>query len=149
MNKKRVDIHCYDDIIKLPHHVSKVHPHMPIPDRAAQFAPFAALTGHDAAIKETARLTEERVELDENAKAVLDEKLRLVQEVLTENPELTVTYFQADEKKAGGTYLSVTGNVKKVDMYAQALLMADGLRIPLKDIYDLEGNLFGFVENLD
>ncbi|WP_104802945.1 hypothetical protein [Blautia marasmi] len=149
MNKKRVDIHCYDDIINLPHHVSKVHPHMPIPDRAAQFAPFAALTGHDAAIKETARLTEERVELDENAKAVLDEKLRLVQEVLTENPELTVTYFQADEKKAGGTYLSITGNVKKIDMYAQALLMADGLRIPLKEIYDLEGNLFGFVENMD
>lgn len=150
MNNNKIDIHSYDDIINLTHHVSKKHPHMPIPDRAAQFAPFAALTGHDAAIKETARLTEERVELDENAKAILDEKLRLVQELLSENPEITVTYFQADDKKAGGTYYSVTGKVKKIDMYDHILMMADGLRIPLEEIYDIEGDAFGSVdENLD
>lgn len=146
MNDKNTDIHRYDDIIHLPHHVSSVHPPMPVSDRAAQFAPFAALTGHDAAIKETARLTDERVELDENAKAVLDEKLRMVQEMLARQPEITVTYFQPDEKKSGGRYISATGNARKIDMYNHLIIMADGLRIPLSEIYGIEGDIFGYTE---
>ena len=119
MNQHDADSHRYDDIIHLPHHVSTAHPPMPAADRAAQFSPFAALAGHEAAIRETARLTDERAELDENAKAVLDEKLRMIQEMLPAHPEITVTYFQPDAKKSGGAYVSVTGRVKKLDLYRQ------------------------------
>lgn len=132
----------YDDIIHLPHHVSKKHPQMSISDRAAQFAPFAALTGHGAAIKETARLTDARIELDESAKTILDEKLRIIQETLDERPEITVTYFQPDEKKAGGRYVSATGIVKKIDLYRRSVLMEDGRWIPILDIFEIEGELF-------
>lgn len=143
MDNKNPDIHRYDDIIHLPHHVSKTHPQMPVSDRAAQFAPFAALTGHDAAIRETARLTEEKAELDENAKMIIDEKLRFVQETLPAKPEITVTYFQPDEKKAGGKYMTASGNVKKIDMYKGLIIMTDGLKIPFDDIYEVEGEIFG------
>lgn len=132
----------YDDIIHLPHHVSKKHPQMSISDRAAQFAPFAALTGHGAAIKETARLTDARIELDENAKTILDEKLKIIQETLDERPEITVTYFQPDEKKAGGRYVSAAGIVKKIDLYRRSVLMEDGRWIPILDIFEIEGELF-------
>lgn len=136
--------HCrpYEDIIHLPHPVSTKHPQMPVTDRAAQFSPFAALTGHDAAIKETARLTDERVELDEDEKLRLDDKLRRVQEMLTEQPELLVIYFQADNSKSGGSYLTVRGCVKKINVYEQVLVLTDGLRIPIGDIYELEGKVF-------
>ena len=93
-------------------------------------------------ILETARLTDERAELDENAKAVLDEKLRMIQEMLPAHPEITVTYFQPDAKKSGGAYVSVTGRVKKLDLYGQCLLMEDGLRIPLRELYDMDGSIF-------
>lgn len=129
---------AYDDIIHLPHHVSAKHPQMPVSDRAAQFAPFAALTGHKAAIRETARLTDEKADLDENEKAILDEKLRMIQETLAEHPEITVTYFQPDQKKAGGNYVTVTGRVKKLDVYRHDLLMADGLRIHLDEILEIQ-----------
>lgn len=131
------DSHRYDDIIHLPHHTSSTHPQMPVADRAAQFAPFAALTGHEAAIQETARLTEEKIVLDENAKALLDEKLRLIQEMPAGRREVTVTYFVQDEKKSGGHYISVTGTVRKIDGYRQSMVMADGLRIPLDDIIEI------------
>lgn len=139
MNRYRTDggSHRYDDIIHLPHHVSPTHPQMPVPDRAAQFAPFAALTGHEAAIRETARLTDEKITLDENAKALLDEKLRMVQEMPEAHPGITITYFQPDGKKSGGHYLSVTGKVKKTDGYGHCLVMDDGLRIPLDDIIEI------------
>ena len=146
MSDNTTDIHRYDDIIKLPHHVSSVHPPMPISDRAAQFAPFAALTGHGEAIKETARLTDKRVELDENAKAILDEKLRMVQEMLAQNPEITITYFQPDEKKAGGQYRSATGSVKKIDLFNHLIVMTDGLRIPLSEVFEIEGDIFGYAD---
>lgn len=142
MNQHDADSHRYDDIIHLPHHVSTAHPPMPAADRAAQFSPFTALAGHEAAIRETARLTDERAELDENAKAVLDEKLRMIQEMLPAHPEITVTYFQPDAKKSGGAYVSVTGRVKKLDLYRQCLLMEDGLRIPLGELYDMDGRIF-------
>lgn len=134
---KENDEHRYDDIIDLPHHVSKKRPQMPLLDRAAQFAPFAALTGHEAAIKETARLTEEEVEIDENSKELLDLKLQYVCEHLTEQPEVTVTYFKPDEKKVGGAYVTVTGRVKKVDEYRGELVFTDGRRIVLGSIIEL------------
>jgi hypothetical protein len=132
----------YDDIIHLLHPVSTKHPQMPVADRAAQFSPFAALTGHDAAIKETARLTDERIELDEEEKLRLDDKLRMVQEMLTEQPELLVTYFQADNSKSGGSYLTVRGCVKKINVYEQVLVLTEGVLIPIGDIYELEGKVF-------
>ena len=125
----------YADIIDLPHHVSKRHPQMPMEKRAAQFSPFAAMVGHDAAIRETARLTEERLELSEDEKAVIDGKLQMIQAHIKEQPEVTVTYFQPDEKKSGGAYVTVTGSAKKVDNVSKLLLLQDGRAIPIKDIH--------------
>lgn len=134
---------AYDDIIHLPHHVSTTHPQMSIYDRAAQFAPFAALTGHGEAIRETARLTDEKIQLDEQEKSLLDERLRMVQDMLTKYPEITVTYFRPDQKKSGGEYISVTGCIKKIDGCHKLLSMSDGLQIPLDDIFKIEGAIFG------
>lgn len=116
---------------------------MSIYDRAAQFAPFAALTGHGEAIRETARLTDEKLQLDEQEKSLLDERLRMVQEMLAKHPEITVTYFRPDQKKSGGEYISVTGWVKKIDGCHKLLSMSDGLQIPLDDIFKMEGAIFG------
>ena len=127
----------YDEIINLPHHVSTTRPQMPLSDRAAQFAPFAALTGYDSAIKETGRLTDERIELDEEALTALDRKYQLLIEALDDAPEVTITYFQPDERKAGGQYVSATGTVKKVDTFGRRILLQDGTRIPLDSVYDL------------
>lgn len=132
----------YDDIINLPHHVSETHPRMSAIDRAAQFSPFAALTGYSAAIKETARLTDRRIELDEHAKSVLDMKQRILSEVIDELPEITVTYFRPDRHKSGGEYLTVTGELKKINEYERALILTDGERIPFDDILDIESGLF-------
>ena len=127
----------YDSIMNLPHHVSKTRPQMPLSDRAAQFAPFAALTGYDSAIKETGRLTDERIELDEEALTALDRKYQLLMDTLDDAPEVTITYFQPDERKAGGQYVSATGTVKKVDTFGRRILLQDGTRIPLDSVYDL------------
>ncbi len=127
----------YDEIMGLPHHVSKTRPQMPMSDRAAQFAPFAALTGYDSAIKETGRLTDERIELDEEALTALDRKYQLLIEALDDAPEVTIIYFQPDERKAGGQYVSATGTVKKVDTFGRRILLQDGTRIPLDSVYDL------------
>lgn len=131
------DIHKYDDIINLPHHVSGTHAHMPAADRAAQFAPFAALTGHQEAVRETARHTDERIELDESCKEVLDEKLRYIREQAGERPVVTVTYFVPDDHKSGGSYVTVTGRMKKIDEYEKSLVMDDGERIWMEDIIEL------------
>ena len=127
----------YDEIMELPHHVSKTRPQMPLSDRAAQFAPFAALTGYDSAIKETGRLTDERIELDEEALTALDRKYQLLMDALDDKPEVTIIYFQPDERKAGGQYVSATGTVKKVDTFGRRILLQDGTRIPLDSVYDL------------
>lgn len=132
----------YDDIIHLPHHVSKTRPQMSMMDRAAQFSPFAALTGYDAAIKETGRLTDEKIELGEETKAVLDRKQRYLSDMISVQPEITVTYFLLDERKSGGTYLSVTGKLKRIDEYERMMILTDGKKIPLDDIMDIESNLF-------
>ncbi|MCI9613721.1 MAG: YolD-like family protein [Dorea sp.] len=131
-------MHRYDDIIMLPHHVSKTHPPMPAADRAAQFAPFAALTGHYDAVKETARLTEERVELDESCKAVLDGKLQDIRRRLGEEPAVTVTYFVPDERKSGGSYETAAGCVRKIDEYERVLVLTDGTRIPVSELLEIE-----------
>ena len=127
----------YDEIINLPHHVSKTRPQMPMSDRAAQFAPFAALTGYESAIKETGRLTDEKIELDEEALTALDRKYQLLMDTLDDAPEVTIIYFQPDERKAGGQYVSATGTVKKVDTFGRRILLQDGTRIPLDSVYDL------------
>ena len=132
----------YDDIIHLPHHVSKTRPQMSMMDRAAQFSPFAALTGYDAAIKETGRLTDEKIELGEETKAVLDRKQRYLSDMISVQPEITVTYFLPDERKSGGTYLSVTGKLKRIDEYERMMILTDGKKIPLDDIMNIESNLF-------
>ena len=138
--------HQYDDIIDLPHHVSATRPRMSMIDRAAQFSPFAALTGYDAAIKETGRLTDERIELSEESRAVLDRKQQLLVDNLADHPEVSVTYFVPDERKAGGAYVTVTGRVKKVDDYQRLLLLTDGAKIPLDEILDMESELFLNIE---
>ena len=132
----------YDDIIHLPRHVSKKHPQMALSDRAAQFSPFAALTGHGAAIKETARLTDERVQLDEYMINVLSDRLQIIAERLKDKPEIMITYFQPDEKKNGGAYVTATGTVKKIDVYERIVVMADRQEIPIDDIVGIEGQIF-------
>ena len=136
----------YDELMGLPHHVSKTRPQMPMSDRAAQFAPFAALTGYDAAIKETGRLTDERIELDEEALTALDLKYQLLMEALDEAPEVTITYFQPDERKAGGKYVSAVGTVKKIDDFERRITMRDGTRIPMDDVLSIDGELFSSLE---
>ena len=125
-------------IINLPHPTSAKHPRMPLSDRAAQFAPFAALSGHSAALAETARLTDQRMELDEDARAALDLKQQLLLERIKERPEITATWFQPDEKKDGGRYIVSTGRLKRIHEADQVLILADGLRIPIGDIVELE-----------
>ena len=137
----------YDDIIHLPHHTSASHPHMSAYDRAAQFSPFAALTGHDAAITETARLTDKRVELDEYSKADLNQRLCIIQEHLDEQPEVSITYFQPDNKKSGGAYITAAGCVKKIDDYKRTLILQDDTKIPIEDILAIEGEMFGSLEH--
>ena len=127
----------YDEIMGLPHHVSKTRPQMPMSDRAAQFAPFAALTGYDSAIKETGRLTNERIELDEDALTALNVKYQFLMDALDEEPEIKITYFKPDERKAGGEYVSAIGAVKKVDDFERLITMQDGTRIPMDDVYDM------------
>ena len=136
----------YDKIMGLPHHVSKTRPQMPMSDRAAQFAPFAALTGYDAAIKETGRLTDERIELDVEALSALDMMYQLLMEALDEAPEVTITYFQPDERKAGGKYVSAVGAVKKIDDFERRITMRDGTRIPTDDVLSIDGELFSSLE---
>ena len=136
----------YDEIMGLPHHVSKTRPQMPMSDRAAQFAPFAALTGYVAAFKETGRLTEERIELDVEALSALDMKYQLLMEALDEAPEVTITYFRPDERKAGGKYVSAVGTVKKIDDFERRITMRDGTRIPMDDVLSIDGELFSSLE---
>jgi hypothetical protein len=128
----------YDDIINLPHPNSAKHPRMSLYDRAAQFSPFAALTGHEEAIEETARLTDTRTDLDEDMLAGLDEKIRIIRENLDSDLEVTVSYFVPDERKNGGSYRDYTGIVKKIDEYEQAIIMSDRTVIPISRIRGID-----------
>ena len=125
----------YEDIINLPY--PRKRQRMSNYDRGAQFSPFAALTGFGAAIAETARLTDRKIELDEGGKALLDEKLRRIEEEICDQPEVTITYFRQDLRKAGGTYLQKCGRVKKLDAYQRAVVFTDGMTIPIDDISEI------------
>jgi len=137
----------YDDIINLPHHTSTSRPHMSAHDRAAQFSPFAALTGYDSAITETGRLTDKKVEMDEYSKSDMNERLCIIQCQMDEQPEVSITYFQPDKKKSGGAYITATGCVKKIDEYERTVVMQDDTKIPIDDIFEIDGELFGTLEH--
>ena len=128
----------YDDIIDLPHPTSQNHPRMSLYDRAAQFSPFAALTGHSAAMAETGRLTDRRVELDEYEMARVDAELQRLQELLPGGPTASITYFVPDERKNGGSYQTVTGEVKRIDAVTGVIQMTDRREIPIEDVFSIK-----------
>ena len=132
----------YDDIIEMPHPTSEKYPRMPATDRTAQFAPFAALTGYGAAVKEAARRTEERREADEERKTQMDLRLQILLDLLPEQPEIAVTYFKPDARKSGGAYVTVHGQLKKYDDRRKTVILESGERIPAEDIWELEGSVF-------
>jgi uncharacterized protein (UPF0248 family) len=111
-------------------------------DRAAQFSPFAALTGYDAAIKETARLADEKVELDEYLKEALSDRLQIIADRIKEHPEIAITYFQPDARKNGGAYVTTIDTAKKIDEYERVIVMNDGTAIPIDDIINIDGQMF-------
>lgn len=126
----------YEDILHLPHHVSPNRARMSMIERAAQFAPFAALTGYDAAIKETARLTNQRIELDESEKAALDQKLQQLLPRLPFHPVIRVLHFVEDDRKEGGAYVTTEGVLQKIDFYTRSVLV-DGIAISIDDVSQL------------
>lgn len=139
MDAKLTITHKYDDIIDLPYPLPGLptRPRMSIQDRAAQFAPFAALSGHGAAIRETARLTDQRIELEEDQLVVLNEQLQKIMDRVGEHPEVSVLYFKPDGKKDGGAYVTVTGKVKKIDEIERTIVFVDKTVIPIGDILDI------------
>lgn len=144
-------IRKYGDILNLPHHTSPKHPRMTAIERAAQFSPFAALTGYDAATKETARVTDRRVELDESEKELLNHRLQLLIENYAAAPQASITYFVPDLYKEGGAYRTVSGVVKRLDSYERQIVLFDGERIALDAVVQIESDLFdvgmGSIEN--
>ena len=132
----------YEDILHLSHHVSPRRRRMSNLERAAQFSPFAALTGHDAAIRETARLTDERFDLADDGTAMLDEKLRILLEHRHLHPEITAVYFVPDERKSGGAYVTVTGRLAAVSSREQALILEDGRELYFSRIYGRDSSIF-------
>ena len=128
----------YDDIIDLPHPTSQNHPRMSLHDRAAQFSPFAALTGHHAAITETGRLTDRRIELDESEITRVDAALQHLQKLLPGRPTVSITYFVPDERNSGGSYQTVTGEVKRIDAVSGVIQMTGRREIPIEDVFSVE-----------
>ena len=138
--------HKYDDMIGLSHHVSKTHPPMARIKRAAQFASFDALTGFGAAVHEAGRETEEKKELSEDEIDMIDAKLAVIQYHIKEQPNIAVTYFIPDDKKAGGRYVTVSGNVRKLDGMKCAIIMTNGTKIPIGDVQYIDGDMFRLFE---
>ncbi len=136
----------YDEIMNLPHHVSDTRPQMPMSDRAAQFAPFAALSGYDDAIKETGRITDDKLDLDENELNILDMKFHYLREHLEEESEITFMYFEQDRQKSGGSYTIVTGVVKRIDEYERCIVLHGGIRLAMDNILNMEGGIFSEFE---
>ena len=136
------DIHDYDDIINLPHHVSKTHPHMFLADRAAQFSPFAALTGYEEAIKEAGRIVDEKIELSEEEKEEINRQLNYLNEHKKDNIQITITYFLKDMKKNGGSYRQITSNLKRLDEIEKTILLADNTILRIDDIRKIQSPLF-------
>ena len=131
----------YDDIINLPHYESKKYPRMSNEARAAQFAPFAALTGYDDVIKETARLTSEKIEINEELKAILDSKLQIIHDKISSKPEITFTYFISDPQKDGGSYVTVIGKVIKIDEFSQKVILENRIEINISEIIEIKGEI--------
>lgn len=131
----------YNDIIHLSRPKSK-HPQMSLYQRSAQFAPFAALTGYEGQVKETARLTDKRIEIDEELKQILDMKIQVIKEKISSKPELEITYFIPDDKKDGGRYETIFDNISKIDNYNEKLIMQNGLKIDIKEIIDINSEIF-------
>ena len=136
----------YDDIINLPHHVSERHPQLSKASYAAQFSPFAALTGYDGIVSEAARVTEQRVELGETDMEILSAKLQIIMNHVKKQPELILTYFKKDEKKEGGAYLQKTAQIKRVDDVERILYFMDGSNLPIDDVVDIQGDIFTILE---
>ena len=138
MSKFYEDPYRYDDIINLPHHQSKERPHMSLHDRAAQFAPFAALTGYDDAIKETSRITNEEIILDESSIDILNEKIYMISHHLKEKWEVSITYFRKDVRKNGGSYLTDIGTIRNINEIEKMIIMDSGMEIPMDRIIEME-----------
>ena len=138
---------AYDDIINLSRPESKKHTPMPMEDRAAQFLPFAALTGYDAAVSETARLTEDRIELDPQEAERLGARLAVLVKRQQEQPELSLLYYVPDARKAGGAYVTVSGRIRKITDFPRCIYLTDGSRIPIEDIVAVESPCLR--ENMD
>lgn len=142
MEERYRDTSRYEDIINLPHHVSAKHPQMALSDRAAQFLPFQALTGYSDAVQETARLTEEFLDLDESSRADLDRKLAVLQQHLSQQPKIQAVVFQPDERKNGGAYRTVSGMIRKIDFYERKLVMEDRISLPMDYLIEIDSELF-------
>ncbi|MBQ5343508.1 MAG: hypothetical protein J6Z24_08670 [Oscillospiraceae bacterium] len=142
MSDDRRYSHEYDDIIGLPHHTSSRHPRLPMSSRAAQFAPFAALTGFEGVIAEKGRLTDSFTELDDDMKEDIDLKLELLGSMVGDSPKATFTYFVPDRKKEGGSYSTVTGRIKKIDDIERIIILKNGTRIRIDDLFSITGEVF-------
>ena len=136
----------YDDMIYLPNPTPTCKPRISLHDRAAQFSPFAALTGYEDAVEETARLTDTRLELSEDMKTILNEKMQMIVDNLDSEPIVTITYFVPDKKKSGGAYVDATGVVKEIDEYERCIVMTDKKKIPIEQVRAIEGELFKCLE---
>ena len=137
----------YEDIKNLPHYEPKYHPRMSFYQRAAQFAPFAALTGYEELVRESSRLTDRKIELSEYERSILDEKLLLIQNNIKIRPEIIITYFIKDKKKSGGKYITITSNIKSVDLINRFIKLVSNQKILIDDIYDLKSELFININN--
>ena len=127
----------YDDIINMPHHISKKHPRMSLENRSAQFASFAALTGYEDEVEETARITDKRIEITDEIKSTINMRLQIIQEKINTKPKVTIKYFIPDNKKEGGSYKTVTSNVLKIDQYKKLVVLKDNTKIFISDIINI------------
>lgn len=132
----------YEDIINFHRHISNKRQQMPIEDRAAQFAPFAALTGYEENIKEASRLTDKKIELDEESKLILNNKLQIILNCINQEPIITFTYFVYDERKDGGKYVEITKAVKKINIIEGYIILEDRTKIMINEVIDINGSLF-------
>ena len=137
----------YEDIINLTRPKSK-YPSMSLNNRSFQFAPFSALTGYEEKIKETARITSSKIDLEEDAKIKLNDKLECLKENINKNPKVTITYFVADKKKSGGSYQKVTGNIRRIDEVEKCLIFMDKTKVFLADIIDIKSDVYYNIKDL-
>lgn len=135
------DIERYANIITLPHHTSDKRPRMSRKNRAAQFSPFAALAGYDSEIKETTRLTDTKIEIDEDRISDINTKLQIIKDNIYENPDVTIEYYIPDKLKSGGMYKTLNGNVRIIDEFERNIVFSNGKRVPIDNIYDIKINL--------